>query len=148
MEEVKLTVAQAAQQIGETVHTVRNWLKDFRPYIPVDKTPSGYNLFTQDGINALNKIKKMFREQNLSTKQIEAILSGAEKPTVPTQAEPIDVIREMLDEQKRFNAELLVRLDEQNQRRDQQLMLVLAEIREQKRLTARKKPWWKPWSKN
>lgn len=146
MSEIKLTVSQVAQEIEESVHTVRNWLSYFRVYIPFEKSPSGYNLFTQDAVNSLHRIKKMYREQNLSTKQIEAILSGAEKPTVPEKIESTDMIREILDEQKRFNAELLARLDEQTQRRDQQLMLVLSELREQrKQLQSKKKPWWKLW---
>lgn len=148
MEEVKLTVSQVAQEIGESVHTVRNWLRDFRTYIPTEKTESNYNLFTQEGINSLNRIKKMYREQNLSTKQIEAILSGAEKPVVQNEIESISIIREILDEQKRFNEELVARIEEQNQRRDQQLMIVLSGLREQNRLKGKKKPWWKPWSKD
>lgn len=158
MEEVKLTVSQVAQEIGEPVYTVRNWLKEFRPYIPVEKSPGGYNLFNQEAINVINRIKKMYREQNLSTRQIEAILSGADKPTVPD--DPVQTwadVRELLEEQRKFNVALLERLDQQRQqfedfvrRRDEQLIMVLRELREgreQKRLPGRRQSWLKRWLK-
>lgn len=162
MSEIKLTVTQAAKNLGETTHILRNWLKDFRPYIPTEKADNGYNLFTQDGIDVLMRIKKMYREQNLTTKQIEAILAGADKPTVRDEQaaaiETMDGVRELLEQQREFNAELLKRMDAQHeqfekfvQRRDEQIMYVLRELqesREQKRLEARRQlPWWKRWFK-
>lgn len=155
MSEIKLTVAQVAKELGETVHIVRNWLREFRSYIPAEKSDNGYNLFTQDAINVLSKIQKMHREQNLSTKQIEAILSGADRPTVSEEAatvETMSAVRELLEEQRSFNAELLKRLDQQNQqfekfvaRRDEQIMFVLREMqeaREQRQLMAGEKKGW------
>lgn len=162
MSDVKLTVAQAAQELGESVHIVRNWLKDFRSYIPSEKSGNGYNLFTQDAIDVLRRIQKMFREQNLSTKQIEAILSGADRPTIKTDeqaaaAESFGAVKELLDEQRLFNSELLKRLDDQHQqfekfvqRRDEQIMFVLRELqetREQRQLENKQKSWWKRWFK-
>lgn len=157
-DEVRLTVSQVAQEIGESVHTVRNWLRDFRPYIPCEKSAGGYNLFAQEGINAFLRIKKMYREQNLSTRQIEAILAGAELPSVKdevaTSIESLDAIRELLEEQRQFYAALLQKLDEQRQqfeqfvqRRDELLMASLRELREKKQLQGKRRPWWKLWSK-
>lgn len=157
MEEVKLTVAQVAKEIGESTNIVRNWLRDFRDYIPLDKSPGGYNLFNQESMNVITNIQKMSREQNLTTRQIEAILSGAGRPTAREEPEKslspeIEEIKEMLREQRDFNRALLDRLDEQNRqfenfvkRRDEQVLLSLREIRESK-----KKPgiWSKLWSKD
>lgn len=158
MSEIKLTVSQLAHEIGETDHTVRNWLKSFRHYIPSEKSSGGYNLFNQDAINVIWQIKKMYREQNLSTKQIEAILAGADRPAVRTEEaaaaiESFESVRDLLEEQRIFNAELLKRLDQQHEqfekfvnRRDEQIMYVLRELqhaREQKQLSGKTIPWYK-----
>lgn len=158
LSEIKLTASQAAQSIGETVHVVRNWMKDFKSYIPFEKQENGYNLFTQESIDVLMKIKKMYREQNLSTKQIEAILAGADSPIARDEqaaaaVETMGAVQELLEQQRQFNQELLNRLDKQQQqfekfvqRRDEQIMFVLKEMqesREQKRLMEKSESWWK-----
>lgn len=163
MREIRLTVAQAAKEIGESVHVVRNWLGDFRPYIPVEKSDAGYNLFTQESINVLKKIQHMARVQKLKTRQIEAILAGAEMPVADEEAgsslaEEIKEIKELLTKQQEFNAALVTRLDEQQKtletaikRRDEQVYFMMNEIREQKKLTAaarERKPKWKFWRKD
>ena len=43
--QVKLTVKETAAAIGETAVTVRNWMRELKPYIPVKKAENGYNLF-------------------------------------------------------------------------------------------------------
>lgn len=140
MNEVKLTVSQVAAQIGETVHIVRNWVSDFRSYIPLEKSEAGYNLFNQDAINVIKKIQTMSRDQKLTTRQISAILSGAEKPVVsdknlpPAVINEINEIKGMLAEQMDLNRQMIMRLDEHIKKRDEQLMFVLRELRDQKKL--------------
>lgn len=155
MGEIKLTVAQVAKQIGESVHVVRNWISDFRTYIPLEKSESGYNLFTQESINVITHIQKMAREQKLTTRQIEAILSGVEKPTIPDAdippglLEEMKEIKQMLSDQQAMNIEIMKRLEEHIKKRDENLMFVLSELREQKKLmaAAEQKPAWKRWFK-
>lgn len=155
VEEVKLTVSQVALQLGETVHIIRNWLKEFRDYIPSEKSPGGYNLFTQEGIDVLTRIQKMHREQNLSTRQIDAILAGADKPTVKNDiTETTETIKSFLEDQRKFNMAIIEKLEDQRQqfesfvqRRDEQIMFVLRELQQQKQLTGKKNPWWKAWKK-
>lgn len=165
MSEIKLTIKQVANNLGESVHVVRNWLKEFRAYIPCEKSEGGYNLFNQDAIDAITRIQKMFREQNLTGKQIEALLAGADRPVVRNEetaaaVETMEGVRELLEEQREFNQALLKGLDEQRkqfeifvQKRDEQIMYVLRELqeaREQKKLMGGQQqndPWWKRWFK-
>jgi DNA-binding transcriptional MerR regulator len=140
------TVSQAAQHIGESVHVVRNWLKDLREHIPAEKSPAGYNLFNQDGIKVLKDIKYMVRGQNLTTKQIEGILSAAgsaveiediQESNVVTE----DVLKELLDKQ-RLEFENFIR------KRDEQMSVLLLEIRElrdEKRRDNNRQYGWLKW---
>lgn len=158
MGEIRLTVSQVADEIGEKAHTVRNWLRDYRQYIPLEKAPNGYNLFTQNSINVLREIQRMSREQNLTARQIERILAGESMPTAAapevaaaTQTD-IDDIKEALKQQQEFNKVLLSRLEEQQQyiekmidQRDRQLMTFLKEVREQQKLLTAGRSRWKFW---
>src|SRR5690606_32306951 len=83
-------------------------------------------------------IKKKYREQGFSTKQIAAILSGA---TLPVEEEKSDyeLLAERLDKQDRALAEILRMQQEQNEMiersikaRDEQIILTLREFREKK----------------
>lgn len=155
MGEIKLTVAQVAKQIGESVHVIRNWISDYRAYIPLEKSESGYNLFTQESINVITQIQKMAREQKLTTRQIEAILSGVEKPTIPDKDIPpglmdeMKEIKQMLADQQAMNIEIMKRFEEHIKKRDENLVFVLSELREQKKMITanEKKPSWKRWFK-
>lgn len=156
MSDIKLTVKQAAHEIGESVHVLRNWLSDFRTHIPLEKSESGYNLFTQESINVIRQIQKMSREQKLTTRQIAAILSGAEKPITPDEKEMTPAIREEIEElkqmiraQQSMNIEVMQRIESHIKKRDEQLMHVLAELREQRKMlqASSSRPWWKRWSK-
>lgn len=152
MDEVKLTVSQVAATLGESVNVIRNWFRDFKAYIPHDKSGGGYNLFTQDSMRVFISIQKMTREQNLTTRQVEAILSGAAAPTIredepdgPSLREEIAELKQMMQLQTEFNAALIQKLDEQRaqlerivDRRDSELLLTLREMRQN-----RQKPWWK-----
>lgn len=151
MSEIKLTVSQAAGEIGETVHVLRNWMKEFKDFLPLEKSEGGYNLFTQDAIDVLQKIKRLHREENLSTRQIVAILSGAEKPKATEDEEKalvtVETLRGLLEEQRTFNIAMLQRIEDQQksfedfvQRRDAQVLLMLNEMEERKK---RRRPWYR-----
>lgn len=152
MDEVKLTVSQVAATLGESVNVVRNWFRDFKTYIPHDKSSGGYNLFTQDSMKVFTSIQKMTREQNLTTRQVEAILSGAVAPTVQEEPDGLNLreeiadLKQMMQRQNEFNAALIQKLDEQREqmerivdRRDGELLLALRDMRQERR----NKPWWK-----
>lgn len=147
MGEIKLTAAQIAVEIGETVYVVRNWIKDFKPYLKLEKSESGYNLFTQDSTNVMMRIKKMSREQNLSVKQIQAVLSGADKPS-KNDKKDIEIMQDFINRQTAFNQAVLEKMDEQSKmieqvlkQRDEKLMLGLHEIRDRRK-------WWQKWLKS
>lgn len=148
MTDLRLTVSQVAEEIKETVHTVRNWIRDFRPYLRLEKSSGGYNLFNQDALEQMQQIKKYYREQGLSTKQIQAILSGAEKPELPTEENQLKKIIEHLERQEEFSKLLAATLHQQQKmleesikRRDEQLMIALQERRERKE--RKNVPIWK-----
>ena len=111
--QVKLTVKETAAAIGETVVTVRNWMRELKPYIPVKKTENGYNLFDAEALEAIHQIKKLHREQGYSINQVKTYLdSGGEvfKPvnTEEQMQKDIDELKEKMRKQKAFN-ETLVR---------------------------------------
>ena len=56
---MKLTVKETAAEIGETAVTVRNWMRELKPYIPVKKAENGYNLFDEESLEAIRQIKKL-----------------------------------------------------------------------------------------
>lgn len=132
MDEIKLTVSQVAQMVGENIHTVRNWVRDFRDLIPLEKDDRGYNIFNEQAMQVMHRIKKMYREQKLTTKQIRAILTGASNPAESVAASvEIDLvaeIKQMMQQQQDFNRELVERLD----RRDRQLTETLKAIQLQR----------------
>lgn len=153
MDEIKLTISQIANEIGESVHTCRNWFKDYRDYIPHVKDKNGYNLFTREGLEIFLKIKRMFRDQKLTARQIGAILAGAELPTAAAAESPkvddLAEIKKMLAQQQEFNHALIQRLDKQQQfiehalqLRDQQLTETLRLMQDRK-----KRRWWTFWTK-
>lgn len=71
---MKFTVKQAAAKIGETVHVIRHWLRTYGEAIPHERTPSGYRLFDQAGLDALKRVQLMHREQKLTAKQVKVML--------------------------------------------------------------------------
>jgi len=135
---VRLTVKQVAAEIGESVHTVRNWIRDFRPYLHLVKSEGGYNLFTKDSLEVIQSIKKKYRDQGLSTKQIQAILSGAVLP-VEEEKSDYEKLSVRLERHEAALLEILRLQREQNEMierslraRDEKLMIVMRELREAK----------------
>ncbi|MFC5653868.1 MerR family transcriptional regulator [Paenibacillus solisilvae] len=143
-----LYVKQVAALLGETDHTIRNWLRDFRQYIPTKKLDNGYNGFDEEAINVLKSIQRLSRELKYSTKQIDRYLAtnGKEFASAESIASPalvneftqeITELKEMMQNQQQFNKSLVERLDAQQRfieesltKRDQLLMQTLQEMRE------------------
>jgi hypothetical protein len=48
--EILLTVKEVAVIIEETPNIVRNWMKELKSYIPLQKNESGYNVFNQEAL--------------------------------------------------------------------------------------------------
>lgn len=156
MSDIKLKVNEVAKEIGESVHVVRNWMRDFREHIPSEKSDAGYNLFGEDAVSVLRQIQKLVRDQKFSTKQIEHFFFSGGDPfgSTPEEIERNDKLDDIigrLDRQDEFNQVLITRLDEQSKRmenfvrdRDAKLMLTLREIQETKRLQVQKK-WFEIW---
>lgn len=124
-----LTVKETANMIEETPSVVRNWMKDLKPYIPLQKNESGYNVFNQEAIEIMKRIKQMHREQNYSIKQIEHYLATGgeayqpvpEKGTGVVLAEELKEMRQEMAElkeysrkQTEFNQQLIERLNQQH----------------------------------
>ena len=172
---ILLTIKEVANILEETPNVVRNWIKELKDYIPLQKNESGYNVFDNEALEQMKLIKQLHREQNFSVKQIEHyFMTGGEsyKPTPKKEigevlADELREIKEMWKLQQEFNKELLERLDQQQKYideklevRDQKLvanMKELLEQKQQKQLAASnepsqesgekevKKSWWKFW---
>lgn len=143
-----LYVKQVSALLGETDHTIRNWLRDFRQYIPTIKLDNGYNGFGEEAINVLKSIQRLSRELKYSAKQIDRYLAtdGKEFASAESIASPalvneftkeITELKEMMQQQQQFNKTLVDRLDAQQRyieeslnKRDQVLMQALQEMKE------------------
>lgn len=127
MDNVLLSVKEAATAIEETPNVVRNWIKQLRAYIPLKKDSNGYNLFDHEALETLMLIKELHRNRGYSVKQIEHYLAtGGEIPKPPQieekLGEDINEMKQQLQElmkqneqQSHFNEALIKKLDEQNQ---------------------------------
>lgn len=147
-EQVKLTVKEAAVAIGETSTTVRNWMRELKPYIPLKKAENGYNLFDEEALEAIRQIKKLHREQGFSINQVKTYFdSGGElfKPvnTEEKMQKDIEELKEQMKKQLDFNKVLVEQLekqqtyiDEKLNERDRKLMEHIREQQEMKKQLA------------
>lgn len=119
-----LTVKGVADELNESPHVIRNWLKDLKAHIPTEKGSNKYNYFDKEGIKKLSQIQSMFREQGYSIKQIDYYLATGEDPlkieSIPPQEknellQKIDGIEESLKQQQEFYKALLDKFDKQQQ---------------------------------
>lgn len=72
----KLSLKEVSALLKESPNVIRNWLKDFRPYIPIEKADNGYNAFGSEAIAVFQRIKQLARSQGFSKRQIAAELAG------------------------------------------------------------------------
>ncbi|RAS76710.1 hypothetical protein A3864_12885 (plasmid) [Priestia endophytica] len=143
--DIKLTIKEAAQKVDESVHVVRNWMKELKNHIPTLQGENGYHYFDKSSIEQLLLIKKLSRDQGYSIKQINHYLSTGDDPLKParTPEDPVmlelEVIKEHLKRQEEFNQALINRLEKQQEyiqnsleKRDQQLLDVVKETQQAK----------------
>lgn len=154
---MKLKVNEVSSELEETPNIIRNWLREFKAYIPVEKADNGYNLFTPAAVDVLRTIQKLHREQGYSTRQIEHYLATGGEIAVAVATDPVrpgevdelkSMIQQLMQQQQRqegFNQELLNRMDQ----RDQMLTEYMAERRQlmQREKEQENRRWWRPWKK-
>ncbi len=173
LEEIRMTVKEAANYVNESPGVVRNWMRELKAHIPTVQGDNGYHYFDKPALERLLLIRKLNREQNYSLKQIEYYFVTGE----PVKPEPINedssrlirkdlaVIMERLERQEQFNQALVTKLDEQQQfnrelgskldkqeqyikdslkKRDQLLLESLKNTQEAKKAELKKK-WYKWW---
>jgi DNA-binding transcriptional MerR regulator len=160
-----LKVKEVAALLNETPAIIRNWVRDYKGLIPIEKAETGYNLFPAEAVEVLRTIQRMARQQGYSTRQIEAFLrtgviasAGAATEEVAASGVAVDpaaasveiaelrgMVQQLLDSQQRqeeFNRQLVERLD----RRDRQLTEYISERRleiKQQEIEQQRRPWWK-----
>ncbi|MFK4311050.1 DNA-binding transcriptional MerR regulator [Bacillus sp. RC242] len=68
---IAMTVKEVALCLDESPNVIRNWMKELKTYIPLEKNESGYNIFDEKALEQMKMVKQLHREQNYSIKQIE-----------------------------------------------------------------------------
>lgn len=142
-EQVKLTVKEAADAIGETATTVRNWMRELKPYIPLKKAENGYNLFDEEALESIRQIKQLHREQGYSINQVKTYFDTGGEVFKPINTEEklqkdIEELKEQMKKQLEFNKVLVERLEQQQTYIDEKLnerdRKLLEHIREQQEM--------------
>lgn len=152
MDEPKLKVDEVAALLEESKHTVRNWLRDFRDWIPVEKARNGYNVFPPSAVDQMRLIRHLIRERGFSTRQVAYHLAtGGEIPSAKVAdkdeiAELKEMVRQIAaaqETQNELQRAILERMDE----RDRKLTQYLSERREAAKQLPEPaaRPWWKFW---
>ncbi|MCP3763682.1 helix-turn-helix domain-containing protein [Domibacillus sp. A3M-37] len=155
LEEMRLTVKEAAKQVNESPSVVRNWMRELKTHIPTVQGENGYHYFDKPALERLMLIQKLNREQNYSIKQIEYYFATGETKAEPEEMEErssgdirkdLDTILERLERQEQFNQALVMKLDEQQQyikdslnKRDQLLLESLKNTQDAKKAEIKKK---------
>jgi DNA-binding transcriptional MerR regulator len=143
---ISLKIKEVAVMLGETPDVIRNWLKELGELIPHKKdNSSGYKIFDEKGVEAFRIVQQLTRNQGYSIRQVQHYLASGGREFAPMSEVPDSVklelteIRQLLEQQNKFNAALIDRLDQQKQyiedsinKRDQQLMTTIRAIQESK----------------
>lgn len=126
--EMKLTIKEAAAHIGESPNVVRNWQKQLKSHLLTKQGDNNYHYFDEEAIERLLLIKQLHREQNYSMKQVEYFLAtGDSSFKIPKEdpdtvvdeskidmlLEQVELMRTHMENQEKFNQELLKRLENQ-----------------------------------
>lgn len=140
-----LKIKEVAALLGESTDVIRNWLKELGEFIPHTRDErSGYKLFDEKGIEAFRVVQQLSRKQYYTIRQIQHYFSIGGKEFVTEMPDAVKLelteIRQLLEQQKQFNAELVSRLDRQQEyieksikTRDEQLMLTIRSLQESKK---------------
>lgn len=153
LEEMSLTIKEAAQYIGESTGVVRNWMRELKSHIPTIQGENGYHYFDKEALERLLLIKQMTRDQNYSLKQINYHFSTggmAIKPEPTPEASDLILkeladIKQQMELQNDFNQALVQKLEKQEKyitdslnKRDQKLMESMRNF-QQARIEAKEK---------
>jgi DNA-binding transcriptional MerR regulator len=133
LDELHLTVKEAAKYIDESAGVVRNWLRELKSHIPTIQGENGYHYFNRPALERLLLIKQLSREQNYSIKQIIYHFNSNGKSVKPEQKTEVSdlilkdlkVIKDKLDLQEQFNQVLVKQLEKQQQHIEQQQNQIL-----------------------
>jgi DNA-binding transcriptional MerR regulator len=128
LDELNLTVKEAAEHINESAGVVRNWMRELKQYIPTVKGENGYHYFNKPALERLLLIKQLSRDQNYSIKQIEYYFLSDGKSVKPEQKletsevilKDLQEIKSKLELQEQFNKVLVNQLEKQQQHIDNQ----------------------------
>lgn len=162
--ERKFTTKELAERLGIENVTVRKYAQELesKGYL-FEKNKANWRLFSVDDIKAMAYFQ-VLRGQDKSVEDSASKVAELQRSNVvyrstDTTIQTDDIksdIEKFQEQQEKFNEELLDRLDKQqkyiNERlenRDQQLMQVLKEIQEQKKIELQQQSnrrWWKFWN--
>ncbi|MBD8591648.1 MULTISPECIES: MerR family transcriptional regulator [Peribacillus] len=128
VDDLRLTVKEAAKYVKENPGVIRNWLRELKTYIPTIQGENGYHYFDKSALERLLLVKKLSREQNYTIKQIEYHLATGGKDLKPEPTpeaseiilKELLVIKEKLELQEQFNQVLVKQLEKQQQNMDHQ----------------------------
>ncbi|WP_169818575.1 MerR family transcriptional regulator [Domibacillus iocasae] len=62
LEDLRLTVKEAAKYVNESPGVVRNWLRELKSYIPTMQGDNGYHYFDQRALERLMLIRQLNRD--------------------------------------------------------------------------------------
>lgn len=114
-----LTVREVAFKLGESPNVIRNWIRELKPYINLDRDPnSNQILFSEDNYKTILKFRQLVRVEMLTIKDALAKLAPAsDAAAAAASEESLAIIQEL----KVMN-EILT-----TQNKDQQKMIQLLE---------------------
>ncbi|WP_232725677.1 MerR family transcriptional regulator [Bacillus sp. FJAT-44742] len=85
IDNIELIVKEVSNIIEETPNVIRNWMKELKPYIPLTKNASGYNVFAREALEKIKLIKQLHREQTIPFAKLNITLQQVEKLISPRQ---------------------------------------------------------------
>ena len=121
LDDLRLTVKEAAKYINESPGVIRNWMRELKSHIPSIQGENGYHYFDKRALERLLLIRQLSREQNFSIKQIEYYFSTGGKSVKPEPKTEVSelilkdlkTIKEKLELQENFNKVLVRQLEQQ-----------------------------------
>ena len=128
LEELRLTVKEAAKYINESPGVIRNWMRELKSHIPSIQGENGYHYFDKRSLERLLLIRQLSREQDYSIKQIDYHFSTGGKSVKPEPKtevselilEDLKTIKAKLELQENFNKVLVRQLEQQQNHMDDQ----------------------------
>lgn len=66
MKPLALSIGQAADQIAESIHTLRYWEQEFSDFLKPIRTPGGQRRYRPEDMRMLNEIERLIRIEHYS----------------------------------------------------------------------------------